>query len=333
MSPNEIGTVLVTGGAGYIGSHVVLTLRAGGVAVVVIDDLSTGRRSLVPDDVPFAEGDAGDGRLVRELLEAHRCKAVMHFAGSIVAPESVDAPLDYYANNTCASRTLIETCVATGIDVFLFSSSAAVYGAADILPIPESAPTRPVTPYGRSKLMTEWMLADAARAHGLRFAALRYFNVAGADPSCRSGQVGPATHLIKIAAEAAVGRRPGLTIFGDDYDTPDGTCVRDYIHVTDLAEAHVLALRVLADGAESFVVNCGYGRGHSVRQVVETVGQAARRPLNVQIGSRRAGDVAALVADSREMVGRFGWRPRHDDLTEIVASAIAWERQQGAHGS
>ncbi len=323
-----VRTVLVTGGAGYIGSHAVLALRDAGRPVVVLDDLSTGRRAAVPDGVPFVAGDAGDPALVGRLLRDHAVGAVMHFAGSIVVPDSVERPLDYYRNNTLTSHALIVACVQAGVERFIFSSTAAVYGMPDRLPIDEDTALRPINPYGSSKLMTEWMLRDAAAAHGLRPVVLRYFNVAGADPALRSGQsTRVATHLLKIAAQVATGQRPELQVFGDDYPTPDGTCVRDYIHVSDLAAAHVAALEHLERGGGALTLNCGYGRGYSVRAMVEAVERALGRPLAVRMAGRRAGDPPALVAD----VGRIGrtldWTPRFADLDGIVATALAWERR------
>ncbi|MBM3565934.1 MAG: UDP-glucose 4-epimerase GalE [Alphaproteobacteria bacterium] len=320
--------ILVTGGAGYIGSHVVLALRDADRAVVVLDDLSTGRRDLVPRDVPFVQGDAGDGALTRRVLAEHGCRAVMHFAGSIIVSESTREPLRYYRNNALVSQALIEACVEAGVESFVFSSSAAVYGMPERCPVDENAPTRPINPYGRTKLITEWALADAAATHGLRAAALRYFNVAGADPNGRSGECQPvASHLLKIAAEVAVGARAGMSIHGDDYDTPDGTCVRDYIHVSDLADAHLAALRHLEGGGESVTLNCGYGHGYSVRQVLDKIGEVLGRALPLAVAPRRLGDPPLLVADAARIRATLGWTPRHDDLGEIVASAIAWERK------
>lgn len=324
----ERGQVLVTGGAGYIGSHAVLALRDAGIPAVVLDDLSTGRRAAVPADVPFVEGDAGDRALLDAVLERHPIGTVMHFAGSIVVPESVEKPLAYYANNTLASHALVEACLRAGVGRFVFSSTAAVYGIPETFPVDEEAPTRPINPYGRSKLMTEWMLRDAAAAHGLRVVALRYFNVAGADPQGRTGQCSrAATHLIKVACEAAVGRRAGLRVFGDDYPTRDGTCVRDYVHVSDLADAHVAALRHLEGGGEGGVFNVGYGHGATVREVVAAVERAAGTPLSVRIDGRRAGDPPELVAGIARITRAFGWCPRFDDLDTIVATALAWERR------
>ena len=320
--------VLVTGGAGYIGSHVVLALLDAGYPVVVLDDLSTGRRDAVAPGAHFVEGDIGDVRLAAETIGSHGVAAVMHFAGAIVVPESVADPLKYYLQNTCKSRGLIQVCVEAGVPRFVFSSTASVYGSVGGGPVTESAPAQPASPYGTSKLMTEWMLRDAAAAHDLAYAALRYFNVAGADPQGRSGQSTPgATHLIKVACEVAAGRRPAMEIFGDDYETPDGTCVRDYIHVTDLAEAHLAALRDLEARGRNLTLNCGYGRGYSVRQVLAAVEQAAGFTLEVRIGPRRPGDVAEVVADASRIRRELGWQPRHDDLDGIVRDALAWERK------
>ena len=319
--------VLITGGAGYIGSHTVLALMDRGLEPVVIDDLSTGRRDLVPDGVPFVEGDAGDIDLVRKTLREHGCGSVVHFAGSIVNLESFEKPLDYFVNNVSVSRNLLEACKAENIETFIFSSSAAVYGDAETVPIPEDAPLAPVSPYGETKLVTEWMVRRVAAATGMRFAALRYFNVAGADAEGRSGQVGPATHLIKIAAEAASGVRSGVTIFGGDYDTPDGTCIRDYIHVTDIAAAHADALEHLIRDGDSMVLNCGYGEGYSVRQVLDMVNEIIDDPISIDTGPRRIGDVDKLVADAGRIGKALGWTPRHGDLRTMIESAIAWERK------
>ena len=323
-------TVLITGGAGYIGSHAVLAFLEAGHGVVVLDDLSSGRRAAVPGNVTFVEGDAGDAELVGELIRGHGIGAVVHFAGSIVVPESVADPLGYYRNNTCASRNLIEACVAGGLGGgagrFIFSSSAAVYGIPDRNPATEDTPVAPINPYGASKLMTEWMLRDAAAAHGLDYVALRYFNVAGADPQGRAGQSTPnATHLIKVACEAATGQRPYIEVFGEDYDTPDGTCIRDYIHVSDLAAAHVDALG--APGGGGLVLNCGYGRGFSVREVLAAVEREAGVALEIRSVARRPGDPPALVADATAIRERFGWRPQYDDLATIVRTALEWERK------
>lgn len=319
-------TVLVTGGAGYIGSHVVLALRDQDFPVVVIDDLSTGKRGLVADDVPFVVGDVGDQQLVSRIFNEYQCGAVMHFAGSIIVPESVAQPLKYYANNTSNSRNLIECCLEAGVNAFVFSSTAAVYGNPDQLPVSESAPKRPLNPYGASKLMTEQMLEDVSRVTEFRYAALRYFNVAGADPQGRSGQAGPnSTHLIRVACELAAGTRREMAVYGDDYATPDGTCVRDYIHVSDLADVHLLALQHLIVNRQSMTVNCGYGHGHSVREVVSAVRALCDRPLTVHTAKRREGDAATLVADVAKIHELLAWKPNHDDLREIIETALAWE--------
>ncbi len=319
--------VLVTGGAGYIGSHVVLALRDAGWPVVVIDDLSTGRRELVPEDVRFIEGDIADRALVDAALHRRDPVAVMHFAGSIVVPESVANPLRYYENNTAASLSLIAACVAAGVDRFIFSSTAAVYGIPAASPVSETDPVEPINPYGASKLCTEWVLRDTSAATPLRYVALRYFNVAGADPEGRSGQsMKKATHLIKVACQAALGLRPGIEIFGEDYPTPDGTCVRDYIHVSDLADAHVKALEYLVGGGNSTVLNCGYSHGFSVREVAEMVRAVAEGELSWRTGPRRAGDPPALVAATGRIRETLGWQPRYDDLRFIVETAMNWER-------
>ena len=320
--------VLVTGGAGYIGGHVVLALREAGYPVVVLDDLSAGHRAAVPGDVPFVEGDIGDIGAVGEVIADHRIAVVVHLAASASVPESVRDPLRYYRNNTGASANLIRACVEGGVRRFVFSSTAAVYGVPATIPVPEDAPKVPINPYGRSKLATEWMLRDAAAAHGLRYVALRYFNVAGADPQGRAGQSGRgAGHLIKVACAAAAGRRDHVTVFGADYETADGTCVRDYIHVSDLAEAHVAALRDLEEGGGGRVLNCGYGRGFSVREVLETVRAVAGVPFDVREGPRRAGDPPVLVADASRIRAALRWSPRHDDLEFIVRTALSWERK------
>lgn len=327
-------SVLVTGGAGYIGSHMALELLEAGERVVVLDDLSAGTRALVPQDAEFIEGDAGDGALVAGLIARHGIGAVVHFAGSIVVEESVADPLGYYLNNTVKSRALIAAAVAGGVRHFIFSSTAAVYGMAGDAPIREDAPLAPLSPYGASKLMTERMLADAGRAHGLAGVSLRYFNVAGADPQGRAGQVSRrATHLIKIACETALGKRSHMAVYGSDYPTPDGTCVRDYIQVTDLARAHTAALAYLRAGGASDAFNCGYGRGFSVLQVIEAVKRAAGRDFDVRPGPRRAGDPAVLIAAPDRIRARLGWTPRFDALDTIVTQALAWERSLPAPSS
>ncbi len=322
--------VLVTGGAGYIGSHAVLALVDAGWPVAVIDDLSTGFRAAVPEGVPFYEGDIADGELVARIIDEQRIGAIMHFAGSVVVPESVANPLAYYDNNTAKSRALIAAAVALRVRPFIFSSTAATYGAPDSSPVSEDKPQRPINPYGWSKLMTERMLADTAAAHDFNYGALRYFNVAGADPQGRAGQsTAGATHLIKVACEAATGKREGVTIFGTDFDTRDGTGVRDYIHVSDLAAAHVLLLEVLIGQPEcSLTMNCGYGRGFSVREVLDAVDRVAGATIRRREESRRAGDPAELVSDPAHIRASLPWEPQHDDLDTIVGHALAWERQR-----
>jgi UDP-glucose 4-epimerase len=320
-------TVLVTGGAGYIGSHVVLELLDAGARVVVLDNLSTGYDWAVPDGVPLAIGDTGDQALVTRLIREHGIEAIIHFAASVVVPDSIRDPLEYYRNNTVNSRALIECAVNNGVRDFIFSSSAAVYGNPAEIPVKEDAPALPISPYGWSKLMSEIMLRDASRAHGLRHVILRYFNVAGADPQCRGGQTSKVTtHLIKIAVETAAGLRRKIEVFGSDYPTPDGTCIRDYIHVSDLARAHSDALRYLRSGAPSLTLNCGYGHGVSVLQVIEMVKRVSGVDFKVEIAPRRPGDPAQIVAASKEARATLGWRPRFDDLATIVGHALAWER-------
>lgn len=320
-------TILVTGGAGYIGSHMVLELRDAGESVVVIDNLSTGFRRAVPEDVPLVVGDVGDTDLMVRLLKEWNIEAIIHFAGSIIVPESVSNPLKYYHNNTANSRNLIEAAVQTGVDKFIFSSTAAVYGMPEENPVSETAPLHPMSPYGTSKLMTEFMLADVARAHDFNYVALRYFNVAGADPDGRAGQSTPqATHLIKVACETALGERSHMEIFGTDYPTPDGSCIRDYIHVKDLACAHMHALSHLRARGASEIFNCGYSRGVSVFEVVDAVRRVAEVDFEVRLSPRRAGDPAAIVASSAKIRDVLGWKPEYDDLDTIVAQAFAWER-------
>ena len=322
---------LVTGGAGYIGSHAVYALLDRGDAVVVLDDLSTGVRAQVGEGAVFVKGDAGDRLLLEKTIKEHGVDAVIHFAGSIVVPESVADPLGYYGNNVVKSREVIAACLATGVRNFIFSSTATVYADDARQPLAEDERKAPVSPYARSKLMTEWMLEDIARAHALHYTILRYFNVAGADPKGRTGQSTPvATHLIKRAAQVALGRVPQLEIFGTDYPTPDGTGVRDYIHVSDLAAAHLLALDALRAGAASATYNCGYGRGLSVREVVRGVERVTGRPLPVVESPRRPGDPPTLISDPSRIKAALGWKPVHDDLDEIIASAIAWERRFNA---
>lgn len=323
-------SILVTGGAGYIGSHMVYGLLDRGEQVAVLDNLSTGLRDLVPAGARFFHGDVSDKNLVRWILADREVDDVIHFAGSAVVPDSVKDPIAYYRNNTAASLDLLDACITGGVKHFIFSSTAAVYGTCHGCCIDESNPPAPINPYGRSKLMTEWMLQDAARASEMRFMVLRYFNVAGADPDGRTGQSTPrATHLIKRACQVALGLAGHLDIYGCDFPTPDGTGVRDYIHVADLVEAHRLALAALRSGASSATMNCGYGRGFSVRQVVETIEQATGRPLPTRLQARRPGDPAAVVADSSRLRKELGWRPRHDTLDEIVCHALEWEARAG----
>jgi UDP-glucose 4-epimerase len=324
-------TILVTGGAGYIGSQMVYQLVDSGERVVVLDNLSTGFDWALPSGVPAVVGDVGDARLLDTLIAEHGVSAIIHFAASVVVPESVADPLRYYRNNTVNSRSLIEAAVRGGVEHFIFSSTAAVYGEPDQVPIAEDAPTRPMSPYGSSKLMVEIMLRDAARAHGFRYMILRYFNVAGADPQLRTGQsTRGATHLIKVATETALGLRPKLEIYGTDYPTPDGTCIRDYIHVGDLAAAHSDALRYLREGGESLTLNCGYGRGFSVLEVIDAVRRASGVDFRVEFAARRPGDPARIVAAVDRARALLGWEPRLGDLATIVAHALAWERKRMA---
>jgi UDP-glucose 4-epimerase len=321
-------TILVTGGAGYIGSHMVHELNDAGEPVVVLDNLSTGFRFLVPGKVPFVAGSTGDRDLVAQTIARHGVTAIIHFAASIVVPDSVRDPLGYYANNTMNTCALLDVAIKAGVQQFIFSSTAAVYGNAANVPVREDTATAPISPYGNSKLMTEIMLHDAGKAHGLRFVVLRYFNVAGADPKLRTGQSTPnATHLIKVACEAALGKRAKIDVFGTDYPTPDGTCVRDYIHVSDLARAHSAALAYLRRGGASTTFNCGYGRGASVLEVIDSVRRVCRHDFPVEVGGRRAGDPAALVADVGRVRSALDWRPLYEDLDTIVAHALAWERR------
>ena len=319
-------TILVTGGAGYIGSHVVRQLREADENVVVLDDLSTGFRESVAD-TPLVVGNTGDSDLVARLLDEHGVGTVMHFAARTIVPESVADPLRYYRNNTCATRNLLECCVAAGINQIVFSSTAAVYGIPGSGLVSEESPTQPINPYGSSKLMCEWMLRDLDHIGAMRHVILRYFNVAGCDPQGRIGQsTRAATLLFKVAAEVATGKRDALRIFGTDYPTPDGTGVRDYIHVEDLASAHLRALDYLRAGGESTTLNCGYGHGYSVREVIEAVQRAHGSLITVIEEPRRAGDPPSLIADSSRAQDVLGWTPQHDDLDLIARTALAWER-------
>ncbi|HXT06721.1 MAG TPA: UDP-glucose 4-epimerase GalE [Roseiarcus sp.] len=321
-------SVLVTGGAGYIGGHMVLGLLDAGEKAVVLDNLSTGFAWAVPEGVELIVGDFGDAELVSRLIAAKGIDAIAHFAAKIVVPESVSDPLGYYLNNTANARTLIECAVKGGVKHFIFSSTAAVYGETSSAPVTEETPLHPISPYGRSKLMVEWMLEDAARAHDLHYVALRYFNVAGADPQGRLGQTSQqATHLIKIAAQTALGRRPSMTVYGEDYPTRDGTCERDYIQVSDLVDAHLDALGYLRRGGPSLVCNCGYGHGATVKEVVDVVKKVSGVDFKVEIGARRPGDPAVIVARAERARAALGWRPKRDDLEAIVAQALGWERR------
>lgn len=321
-------SVLVTGGAGYIGSHMVLDLLDSGEKPVVADNLSTGVRWIVPEKANLILGDIGDQKLIEAVISEHDVDAVIHFAGSIVVPESVADPLGYYHNNTVKSRALIEACVRAGVKHFIFSSTAAVYGMPNENPVREDAELKPVSPYGTSKLMTEMMLADVARAHDFRYVALRYFNVAGADPEGRSGQSTPrATHLIKVACQTALGKRSHMDVFGTDYATPDGTCLRDYIQVSDLVRAHSAALRYLRGGGASDVFNCGYTKGNSVLEVIQAVKRISGRDFEVRLADRRPGDPAAIVAASDKIRAALGWTPAFDDLDAIVGQALRWEEE------
>jgi UDP-glucose 4-epimerase len=321
-------SVLVTGGAGYIGSHMALGLLDAGERTVVLDNLSTGVVLAVPKEAELIEGDVGDQTLVRGIIEGRGIESIIHFAGSVVVPDSVSDPLGYYLNNTVKSRALMEIAVKCGVRQFIFSSTAAVYGMTGEQPVTEDAPLAPMSPYGSSKRMTEIMLADAARAHDFRYVALRYFNVAGADPQGRAGQSTPrATHLIKVACETALGKRDHIQVFGTDYPTHDGTCIRDYIHVTDLTRAHLAALRHLQAGGASDVLNCGYGRGYSVLEVIEAVKRASGRSFDVRLGPRRPGDPAVVIAATERIRKLLGWVPLHDRLDAIVFQALRWEER------
>ena len=321
-------SILVTGGAGYIGSHMVHALVESGESVVVLDNLSTGFKWAVPRDVALVIGETGDDAVVSRLIAERGVSAIIHFAASIVVPDSMSDPLGYYRNNTVNSRALIECAVKGGVKQFIFSSTAAVYGNPATVPVGEDDPVMPMSPYGSSKLMTEIMLRDASAAHGLGHVILRYFNVAGADPALRTGQsTRGATHLIKVAVETALGRRAKMQVFGTDYPTADGTCIRDYIHVTDLARAHSDALRYLRGGGASTTLNCGYGRGFSVLDVIDTVKRVSGVDFAIEIAPRRAGDPAQIVAKSDRIRAQLGWWPQFDDLTTIARNALAWELQ------
>ncbi|WP_237152594.1 UDP-glucose 4-epimerase GalE [Oryzibacter oryziterrae] len=326
--------ILVTGGAGYIGSHMVHALVDRGERVVVIDNLSTGFEAVLPAAARLVVGDIGDSTLVDQVLKEEGVTGIAHFAGSIVVPDSVTDPLSYYENNTVKSRALIAAAVRAGVKAFLFSSTAAVYGEPGVSLIDETLSPSPVSPYGWSKLMTEIMLRDTSRAHGLKYAVLRYFNVAGADPKGRTGQSSKrATHLIKIASQTALGQRASMDVYGTDYPTPDGTCLRDYIHVTDLIDAHVLALMHLLGGGDNLTANCGYGKGFSVLEVIDAVKRVSGVDFAVNLAERRAGDPPALVADSQFIRNKLGWAPKLEDLDTIVSHALAWEKSLSLRNS
>ncbi|MBN8968303.1 MAG: UDP-glucose 4-epimerase GalE [Rhizobiales bacterium] len=321
-------TILVTGGAGYIGSHMVFGLLDRGVPVVVLDNLATGFRIAVPAAVPFVEGDVGDADLVSRLIETHEVDEIIHFAASSVVPESMEQPAAYYTNNTAKSLALIDVASRSGVRRFVFSSTAAVYGNPAQSPVAETALPQPMSPYGTSKWMTEIVLRDVAAVRSMRYVALRYFNVAGADPALRCGQsTRAATHLIKVAVQAALGIRDGLDVYGTDYPTTDGTCVRDYIHVTDLVGAHFSALEYLRGGGDSATLNCGYGKGYSVREVVDAVKRISATDFPVRLAARRPGDPATIVADTARLRRELNWTPAYADLDTIVAHALAWERR------
>ena len=321
-------TVLVTGGAGYVGAHMLLALEDAGEKAVALDDLSTGADWLVPESAPLIVANVGDRAALDQVFNEHDIDAVIHFAGSILIGQSLKDPNAYYRNNTGNTLTLLEACVAHKVKHFIFSSTASVYGRPDRIPVSESAPVKSITPYGASMAMSEHMLTDAATAYGFNYATLRYFNVAGADPAGRAGEIGKPTHLIKVAAQIAVGaRQESLQIYGDDYPTPDGTAIRDYVHVSDLAEAHLQALGRLRSGGSSVTLNCGYGRGYSVREVVEAVSRVSGDVLPFTIGERREGDPPQLIADSAAIRTVLDWRPRYDDIDFILRTAMDWERK------
>src|SRR3954449_2343124 len=321
-------TVLVTGGAGYIGSHFVYAMTEAGESVVVIDNLSTGFANFVPGGVPLITGDAGDENLVESTINDYQVESIVHFAGSVVVADSMRDPLGYYCNNTMTTRSLLNAAVKCGVSRFIFSSTAAVYGNPERMPVTEDAPTRPMSPYGSSKLMTEIMLHDVAAAHGMNYVVLRYFNVAGADPQARIGlSTAGATHLLKIAVEAATGQRAKIDVYGTDYPTPDGSCIRDFVHVSDLAQAHRAALSYLRDGGVSLTLNCGYGHGYSVLETIEAVRRISGRNFAVQYAPRRAGDIVTMVADTSRIRTVLDWTPQYDDLDTIATHALNWEEK------
>jgi UDP-glucose 4-epimerase len=321
-------TILITGGAGYIGSHMAHALIDAGERIVVLDNLSTGFDWAVPKGASLVVGDSGDQTLVSSLIASHRVEAIIHFAGSLLVTESVANPLEYYRNNTVNSRALIECAIKGSVRNFIFSSTAAVYGDPTKGIVAEDAPMAPMSPYGSSKLMTEIMLRDAGTAHGLKYAILRYFNVAGAEPQLRTGEsTKDSTHLVKIAVQTALGLRPKIVVFGTDYATPDGTCIRDYVHVTDLVNAHSAALAHSRRGGDSVTLNCGYGRGFSVLEVIETVKRIAGVNFKLEFGARRPGDPTQIVAAANQIKSVLGWQPQYDDLSKIVGHALGWERK------
>lgn len=325
-------SVLVTGGAGYIGAHMLLALEDAGERAVTLDNLSTGARWLAPESAPFIEGDVGDEAVLARIFAEHDVKEVIHFAGSILVPESIRHPLDYYTNNTANTLRLLNACVTAGVKRFIFSSTASVYGTPERTPISEDAPIKSITPYGASKAMSERILEDAAAAHGISFVTLRYFNVAGADPKGRAGEIGKPTHLIKAAAQIALGlRKEKLKIHGGDYPTPDGSAIRDYVHVSDLAQAHMAALGRVREQCGAVTLNCGYGRGYSVYEVVEAFRRVTGADMSYDVGPRRAGDPPQLIADNAAIRTVLDWRPRYDDIDFIVETAIEWERRLADH--
>ena len=322
-------TVMVTGGAGYVGAHMLLALGEAKTPALAVDNLSHGAEWLIPPSAAFAHCDVGDEARIAGLIREHGVRDVIHFAGSTLVPESLERPLDYYENNTARTIALLKVCVAEGVERFIFSSTAAVYGTPEVTPVNETAPIHSISPYGGSMAMSERVVEDAARAHDFRFVTLRYFNVAGADPEGRAGQIGKPTHLVRVAAQIAVGaRNEALRVFGDDYPTPDGTAIRDYVHVSDLAEAHLKALTYLQRGGASRILNCGYGRGYSVREVVDAVERVSGETIELESAPRRPGDPAQLIADSAAIRSILGWRPRFDDIDFIVETALAWERRR-----
>ncbi len=321
-------SVLVTGGAGYIGAHMLLALEDAGEKAVALDNLSTGARWLAPESATFIEADVGGAAALQRVFAEHAISDVIHFAGSILVPESIRRPLDYYRNNTANTLNLLNACIKAGVKRFIFSSTASVYGTPERTPVSETSPIHSITPYGASMAMSERILEDAAAAHDMSFVTLRYFNVAGADPKGRAGEIGKPTHLIKAAAQIALGlRKEKLQIHGGDYSTPDGSAIRDYVHVSDLAQAHLAALERLRKKGGAITLNCGYGRGYSVYEVVDAFRRVTGKALDHEVGPRRAGDPAQLIADNAAIRTVLDWRPRYDDLDFIVETALEWERR------